>query len=103
MMPEPIQIKSEAKMIGWQRALSDGQFGIEPPSNITARRPDYITYDPATKRIIAWDSKYRSDGSAPTGDIPTAKLNAWLPAVKAAVVELRGPGGRKHPAGARQR
>jgi RHS repeat-associated protein len=78
-----------AEGLGWQVALGQGEVGVEGPGNVSARGPDYITYDPATEDIVVYDAKYRSNGSYPKS-ISAAKQAKWMPYVKSAVKGYSG-------------
>ena len=74
---------------GYQYATHDlGQEGIEPPGSVTAPGPDFITYDPKTDEVVAWDSKYRGEGGKYPANVPATKLANWLPDVRDAVNNL---------------
>ncbi|WP_371375258.1 VWA domain-containing protein [Sporomusa aerivorans] len=47
-----------AETHGYNKALAEGEIGIQSPEKITATGPDYITYNPKTQTITVWDSKY---------------------------------------------
>jgi RHS repeat-associated protein len=78
---------------GYAAALEQGQVGIQGPGSVTAPGPDFVTFEPRRGEIVVWDAKYRGPGggSAPS-TIPAAKLERWMPEVKAAIAALpEGP------------
>ena len=73
-----------AEEIGWQRALSNGEVGIQGPTSVTSNGPDFLTYDPARGRINVWDSKFSSSGRFPSG-ISASKMSSWNQDIATAV------------------
>ena len=82
-----------AEQQGYAAALEEGQIGIQGPGKVTARGPDYITFDPDAREIVIWDSKYRGPaGRSVSSTIPASKLKSWMPEVRNAIEAMsEGP------------
>jgi hypothetical protein len=69
---------------GWQ-AATRSQTPIRGPKPASVRGPDFITYDPESKSIFVWDSKYRKPGGHYPSTIPPKTMQRWAPEVRKAV------------------
>lgn len=82
------QNASIAEIHAYDTAIKGGHTPIQGPGKVTARGPDLLTYDPVSREVVVWDSKYRGPGGSYPSGIPPAKLQKWLPDVRAAIEAL---------------
>jgi hypothetical protein len=73
---------------GWRSALADGHRPIQGPDKVSARGPDFITYNPETRSVVVWDAKYRGPGGRYPKTLPAKQLKSWMKEVRSAVDAL---------------
>ena len=75
---------------GWQHAIDDlDHIGVKPPGKVTARGVDYVTYDPRSRTVFLWDSKYRGAGGSYPSSVPSSKLPEWTNEARTAVESMQ--------------
>ncbi len=73
---------------GWQRALDGGHEAIQAPGKVTAKGPDFITFDPKQRAVVLWDAKYRGPkGSFPSSPSP-GQIKRWTEDARGAINAL---------------
>jgi hypothetical protein len=89
---------SIGELRGYQSAIDDlGHIGIKQPGKVTARGPDFITYDPKGGDIFVWDAKYRAPSGTYPSTVPASKVNSWLPHIQEAIQNMP-PGATRNAA-----
>jgi hypothetical protein len=80
----------------YRQIQQDGKVGIQSPGRVHDGGPDFIMYDPATKKIQVYDTKLRGpDGSYPK-PLPSDQLRAkWGDEIGRAVNGWTDGSGRK--------
>lgn len=58
-------------------AVEEGHISIQSPGKVTAPGVDYVTYDPESRDIVLWDSKYRSEGGSYPAHVSDAQIKRW--------------------------
>jgi len=82
-----------AEQHGAELARGRGEVVIQEPGKTSAPGPDYVTYEPKERTILAYDAKYRREGgSFPSEPSLHHKLEKWMPDIRAAVAAMpEGP------------
>jgi len=77
---------------GYEASLKKGELGIQGPKGseekASVQGPDYLTFDPESATVFAYDAKYRSPGGSYPSKIPDETLKRWLPQIKGAIDTL---------------